>query len=73
VQEDAAGDGGEGEGERGEGEDGGRGRRETKPVSSTEPVGIKNNNQPMMVMTESGGMRTRRAIEQQVREVRQEG
>ncbi len=36
-----AGDGGEGEGERGEGKNGGRGRRTMKPVSSTEPVGIK--------------------------------
>ncbi len=45
----------------------------TKPVSSTEPVGIKNNNQPMMVMTESGGVKTQWAIEQQMREARQEG
>ncbi len=66
------GDGGEEEGERGEGEDGGGGRSATKPVSSTEPVGIKNNNQPVMVMTESGGVRSRQAIEQQVRVVRQE-
>jgi hypothetical protein len=51
------GKGGEGEGERGEGEDGSRERSTTKPVSSTEPVGIKNNNQPMMVMTVSRGVR----------------
>jgi hypothetical protein len=44
-----------------------------KLVSSTEPVGMKNNNQPMMVMTESRGMRMQQAIEQQVREARQEG
>ncbi len=44
-----------------------------KPVSSTEPVGIKNNNQLMMVMTVSGGMRLQQAIEQQVREARHEG
>jgi hypothetical protein len=53
------GDGGEGEGQRGEGEDGGRKRSATKPVSLTEPVRIKNNNQPMMVMTVSGGVTTR--------------
>ncbi len=28
-----------------------------KPVSLTEPVGIRNNNQPMTVITESGGVR----------------
>ncbi len=55
------------------GEDGGKGRSTTKRVSSTEPVGINNNNQPMMVVTVSGGMRTWRMIEQQVREARQEG
>ncbi len=48
--------------EGGESRDGGGGRRTTKPVLSTEPVGIKNNNQPMVVVTVSGGMRTRRAI-----------
>ncbi len=37
-----------------------------------QPVGIKNN-QPMMVMIESKGMRRQQAIEQQVREARQEG
>ncbi len=63
---DAVGDGGEGEGERGEGEDGGGGRSATKPGSSTEQLEIENNNQPMMVMTDSGGMRTWQAIEQQV-------
>ncbi len=31
----------------------------------TKLVGIKNNNQPMMVMTINGGVRTRLAIEQQ--------
>jgi hypothetical protein len=67
-----AGNGGEGEGERGEGEDGGGGRSATKTVSSTEPVGIKNNNQPMMVMAESRSVRMWRAIEQQVGEARQE-
>ncbi len=65
--------GGEGEGERGEGDDGGGGRSATKPVSSTEPVGIKNSNQPMMVMTVSGGVWTQRVIEQQAREARQDG
>ena len=70
---DAAGDGEVGEGERGEGEDSGGGRSMTKPVSSTEPVGIKNNNQQMIVVTVSRGVRTRRGIEQQVREARQEG
>ncbi len=45
----------------------------TNPVSLTEPVGIKNNNQPMVVVTVSRGVRTWRAIEQRVREVRQEG
>jgi hypothetical protein len=60
--------------ERGEkGEVGGGERSATKPVSSTEPVGIKNNNQPMMLMTVSEGVRTRQAIEQQVREARHEG
>ncbi len=44
-----------------------------KLVSLTEPVGMKSNNQPMMVMTESGDMRMQRAIERQVREARQEG
>ncbi len=72
-REDAVGDGEVGEGGRGEGGDGGRGRSTTKPVSSTEPVGIKNNNQPMVVVTVSGGVRTWRAIEQRVREARQEG
>ncbi len=67
------GNGEEGEGERGEGEDGGRGRSAMKPMALTEPVGIKNNNQPMMVMTESGGVRTWQAVEHQVREARQEG
>jgi hypothetical protein len=43
-----------------------------KPLSLTEPVGMKNNNQPMMVMTESKDVRMRRGIEQQVREARQE-
>ncbi len=55
--------GGEGEGERGEGEDGNRERSTMKPMSSAEPVGIINNNQPMMGMTVSRGMRTRQAIE----------
>jgi hypothetical protein len=41
-------------------------------MSLTEPVAIKNNNQPMMVVTVSGGARTRWVIEQQVREARQE-
>jgi hypothetical protein len=59
-----AGNGGEGEGERGEEKDGGRERSATKPVSSTERVGIKNNNQPMMVMAVSRGVRKRQAIEQ---------
>jgi hypothetical protein len=72
-REDAAGDGGVGEGGRGEGGDSGRGRSTTKPVSSSEPVGIKNNNQPMVVVTVSRGVRTRRVIERQVREARQEG
>ncbi len=45
----------------------------TKPVSFTEPVGIKNNNQPMMVMTVSRGVRTQQGIEQQVKEARHEG
>jgi hypothetical protein len=71
--EDAAGNGGVGEGGRGEGKDGGGGRSTAKPMSLTEPVGIKNNNQPMVVVTVSGGMRTWRAIEQCVREARQEG
>ncbi len=53
-QEDAAGNGGVGEGGRGEGEDGGRGRSTAKPVSSTEPVGIKNNKQPMMLVQSAG-------------------
>jgi hypothetical protein len=57
------GDGGKGEGERREEEDGGGGRSATKPVSLTEPVGIKSNNQLMMVMTESRGVRTLWAIE----------
>jgi hypothetical protein len=72
-REDAAGDGGVGEGGRGEGGDGSGGRSMTNPVLMTEPVGIKNNNQPMVVVTVSGGMRTWRAIEQCVREARQEG
>ena len=55
-REDAAGDGGVGEEER---EDGRGGR------SATKLVGIKNNNQPMMVVTINGGKRTRQAIEQQ--------
>ncbi len=67
------GNGREGEGERREGGDGGGGKSEMKPVSSTELVGIQNNNQSMMVMAESRDVRTQRAIEQQVREVRQEG
>jgi hypothetical protein len=71
-REDVAGDGGVGEGGKGEGGDGGRGRSMTKLVLSTELVGIKNNNQPMVVLTVSRGMRTRLAIEQRVREVRQE-
>ncbi len=71
-REDATGDGGVGEGGRGEGRDGSRGRSTTKPVSSTEPVGIKNNNQPMVVVSGSGGVRTWQAIEQHVREARQE-
>ncbi len=62
-----------GEGGRGEGEDGGRGRSTTKPVSSTEPISIKYNNQPMMVVTVSRDKRTWRVIEQQVREARQGG
>ncbi len=64
------GDGGEGEGEMGEGEDSGRGRSAMKPVTLTELVVVKNNNQPMMVMTESGGIRVRWSSERQVREVR---
>ncbi len=48
--------GGVGEGER---KDNGGGRSETKLV------GIKNNNQPMMVVTINGGMRRLWAIEQQ--------
>ncbi len=71
--EDAAGDGGVGEEGRGEGGDSGRGRSMTKPVSLTELVGIKNNNQPMVVVTVNRGLRTWRVIEQHVREVRQEG
>jgi hypothetical protein len=53
-----AGNGGEGDGEKGEDEDGSRERSATKPLSLTEPLGIKNNNQPMMVMTFRGGVRT---------------
>ncbi len=54
--EDTAGNGGVGEGER---EDGGGGR------STTKLVGIKNNNQPIMVVTINRGVRTQQAIEQQ--------
>ncbi len=72
-RENAAGIGGVSEGGWGEGGDGGWGRSTMKPVSSTEPVGIKNNNQPMVVVTVIGGVRTRRAIEGHVREARQEG
>ncbi len=68
-----SGNGGEGDGERGKGENGNGERSAMKPVSSTEPVGIKNNNQPMVVMVVSGGMRMRQAIEQQVREARHDG
>ncbi len=67
------GNGGKGEGGRGEREDGGGERSAMKPVSLTEPVGMKNNNQPMMVMTVSGGMSTWQAIEQQMRDARHEG
>ncbi len=45
----------------------------TEPVLSTELVGIKHNNWPMVVVTVSRGMRTWRVIEPQVREARQEG
>jgi hypothetical protein len=72
VQEDSAGNGGGGEGERGEGEDGSGRKSAMKPVSLTEPVGIKHNNQLLMVMTESRGVRTWQMIEQQ-REARQKG
>ncbi len=40
-REDAAGNGGEDKGERAEGKDGRVGRRATKSVSLTEPVGVK--------------------------------
>jgi hypothetical protein len=72
-QEDAAGNGGVGEGGRGEGEDSGGERSTMKQVSSTEPVGINNNNQLMMVVTVSRGARTWQPIVQQVREARQAG
>ncbi len=72
-REGAAGDGGVGEGGRGEGGHGGGGRSTMKPVSSIEPMGIKNHNQPMVVVTVSGGVRTWRTIKQCVREARQEG
>jgi hypothetical protein len=71
-QEDAAGDGGVGEGGRGEGGNSGGGRSTTKPVSLKEPVGIKKNNQPIVVVTISRGVRMQQAIERQVREARQE-
>ncbi len=70
MLKDMAGNGGEGEGERGEGEDGGGGKAQQSWCH--QPVGIKNN-QPLMVMIESKGMRRQQAIEQQVREARQEG
>ncbi len=70
---DAVGNGGVGEGGRGEGGDGGKERSTMKPVSLTEPVGIKKNTQPMVVVTVSRGVWTRWAIEPYVREVRQEG
>jgi hypothetical protein len=72
-REDVVSNGGVGEGGRGEDEDCSGGRSTIKPVSSTEPVGINNNNQPMMVVTVSKDVRTQRAIEQQVREARQNG
>jgi hypothetical protein len=53
-QEDSVGNGGVGERGRGEGEDGGKGRSMAKPVSSTEPVSIKNNKQPMMMVQSAG-------------------
>ncbi len=52
-REDAVGDGGVGEGGRGEGGDSSGGRSTTKPVSPTEPVGIKNTNLPIVVVTVS--------------------
>jgi hypothetical protein len=67
------GDGGEGEGEKREGEEGGQERSVMKPVSPAEQVKIKNINQPMMVMTVSGGVKRWQAIEQHVRQVRHEG
>jgi hypothetical protein len=55
-------------GEKGKIEAGG----EAQQSRCHQPVVIKNN-QPMMVMIESKGMRRQQAIEQQVREARQEG
>jgi hypothetical protein len=72
IWEDAAGHGWVGDGERGEGEDNNGGGSATRLKSSTGKV-KNNNNQPMMVVTISAGVRMPWAIEQQVREVRQEG